>query len=248
MNGLQHKRILITGASSGIGRAIAIMAAKQGASLILTGRSEERLQGTKQLLRGTQHRTFPLDLSDDQRVLSQINQLVPEPLNGVVYCAGQAHIKPIKFLKPADVQRIYQINCIAPTILMSYLLKKKRICKQAAVVFISSIAAKQPYKGGSVYASTKAALESFSRSLALEYATQGIRANCIAPAMVKSPMYAQAQQVVSEQLMQEHAQQYPLGVGTSTDVAHAAVFLLSDAAKWITGQTLTLDGGWGLGK
>ena len=127
------------------------------------------------------------------------------------------------------------------------MLKKKKLNKQASIVFVSSIAAQHPYKGGAAYAASKAALEAFARTLALEVAHRKIRVNCIAPAMVQTQMYEATKAAVSAKAMEKDAARYPLGIGQSDDVANTSIFLLSDASKWITGQTIRLDGGLMLG-
>jgi NAD(P)-dependent dehydrogenase (short-subunit alcohol dehydrogenase family) len=123
-------------------------------------------------------------------------------------------------------------------------LKNKKLNKNASLVFLSSISGQHPHKGGTLYAGSKAAIESFAKVLSLELYPQGIRANCISPAMVKTPMFDQAADEMSKEEMEKHIGKYPLGVGLPEDVANAAIFLLSPAARWITGINITLDGGF----
>jgi NAD(P)-dependent dehydrogenase (short-subunit alcohol dehydrogenase family) len=124
------------------------------------------------------------------------------------------------------------------------LIKKKKVNKGASFVFISSISAKHPYIGGSMYTGSKSALETFSKVLALELKSKLVRSNCIAPAMVKTEMYEKGIEKGSKEFMEEHIAKYPFGAGEPEDLAQAICFLLSDASRWINGITLTMDGGF----
>ena len=241
-----HDRvILITGASSGIGRAIAIAVAKMGGKVVATGRSEERLQETLNLLEGDGHSAIAADLLSGEGRSSLVDQL-PQ-LNGIVHCAGVVNPYPIKFLNQKKIDETLNINYESPVLLMGEITKKRKLEKKASVVFLSSISGQHPHKGGAMYAGAKAALESFSKVMALEFYPQGIRSNCISPGMVKTAMYEEAEEGMSKESMDEHVAQYPLGVGYPEDVANTALFLLSDASRWITGINITLDGGFLLG-
>lgn len=241
-----NRHYLVTGASSGIGKVVAQTLASRGATVHISGRNRERLYQSLSALYQQQdttaeHNMYVGDLTQPQDLATVCNDL-PQ-LDGLVYCAGVANAKPIKFIDAQYIQQIFAINFLAPTLLTAQLLKKRKINKQGSLVYISSIAAQHPYKGGAIYASSKAALEAFTKTIALEYAHKKIRANCVAPAMVQTPMYDKTQQQVSEESMKKHAANYPLGLGTASNVADTCIFLLSDKAAWITGQVLTLDGG-----
>ncbi|HRI28952.1 MAG TPA: SDR family oxidoreductase [Chitinophagales bacterium] len=238
---LQNKTILVTGASSGIGRECAIVLSGMGAELVISGKNEERLQQTLQSLSLGNHRLLAANLTQPDAVAELVNKL--PPLNGLLHCAGIWKPQPIKFLQPQTARLIMEVNYMAAVMLVSQLLQQKKMLSGASVVFVSSIAAHQPYKGGAAYAASKAALEAFAKTLALETAHAGMRSNCIAPAMVQSPILIQAQTTVTEAAMQHHLNQYPLRPGVPNDVAQAAAFLLSDASSWITGATLHLNGG-----
>ena len=243
---LHNKTILVTGASSGIGRAIAVSIAKMGGTVIASGRDETRLEETLGILDGKGHQFIAQDLLDDEGRNKLVEQL--PSLNGIVHCAGVVHPYPIKFLNQKKIDETLNINYEAPVLLMSAITQKKKLMKDASIVFLSSISGQHPHKGGAMYAGAKAALESFSKVLALEFYPQGIRSNCISPGMVKTAMYDEAEEGMSKESMDEHIAQYPLGVGYPEDVANTTIFLLSDAARWITGINITLDGGFLLGR
>lgn len=238
---LNGKTILVTGASSGIGRQVALSIAAQGAQVVLSGRNEDRLNAALQALSGDGHCIAQADLLVEEARQSMIEQL--PGLDGVVHCAGVVKPFPIKFLSQEKVDETMNINYEIPVLLMAGLGRKKKLNKGASVVFVTSISANHPHKGGAMYAASKAAIEAFSKVVALEFYPQGIRSNCIAPAMVKTPMYAEAEQGMSKESMDEHIAKYPLGVGLPEDVANAAIFLLSEASRWITGESIRLDGG-----
>lgn len=242
---LDNKTILITGASSGIGRQVAVTVSEMGGKTVITGRNTERLKETFDLLKGKEHRMMTANLTHEE----ELNELVKNLplLDGVVHCAGTVHPYPIKFFTEEKINSIFGINYNAQVLLMAGLGRQKKLNKNASIVFMSSISAHHPHKGGALYSGSKSALESFSKVVALEFFLQGVRSNCISAAMVKTPMYDSAAQQTTSEAMEEHISKYPLGVGMPEDVAHAAVFLLSDASRWITGTTLTLDGGFLLG-
>lgn len=237
---LQGKTLLITGASSGIGRQTAITASQLGAQIVLTGRNQAALESTQASLSGTGHQSIPADLTqatDRQKLVAAC-----PPLQGVVHSAGITSHMPVKFLRPEDLQQLLDINFQVPVLLNALLLQKKRISRPAAVVFVSSIAAQYPYFGGALYSGSKAALEAYSKTLSMEWAAKGIRSNCVAPSFIKTPMIEQTAETVSQASLDRFEKIHPLGFGEPEDVAHSIVFLLSDAAKWITGTTLKLGG------
>lgn len=243
---LNNKTILITGSSSGIGQQTAVNISKMGGTLILTGRNSENLNHTLSLLEGSGHQIISADLLKENERSQLIEQL--PMLDGIVHSAGTVNPYPIKFIDQNKINETLNINYEIPVLLMAGIMRKKKINSKASVVFLSSISGQHPHKGGALYASSKAALEAFSKTLALEGFLQGMRSNCVSPAMVKTPMYEVAVQGMSKEMMDEHVKQYPLGVGYPEDVANAIIFLLSDASRWITGINITLDGGFLLEK
>ena len=173
---LTNKNILVTGASSGIGRQVAISASQMGANVIITGRNEERLLETFHQLSGNKNMQLIADLLLEKEINKLVEQL-PQ-LDGIVHCSGFVKPFPIKFLTADKIAETFEVNYNAQVILMAQISRKKKINKHASIVFSSSISANHPHKGGTLYASSKAALESFSKVLALEFSFMGIRSNC----------------------------------------------------------------------
>lgn len=238
---LENKTILITGASSGIGAQTAITCSQMGASVLITGRSEERLSETFSKLEGRNHHQFIADLTDEESINRLVDQL--EAVDGVVHSAGLTTHMPAKFLRQKNLDQLFQINYNAPVLLTARLLKKKKVNNGGSLVFMSSIATKYPYFGGAVYSSTKAGIEAYAKTLAVELAPKKIRSNCLMPSFVKGPMVEEAGKTISQEVLDKFEKMMPLGFGEPEDVANTVVFFLSDASKWITGARLTLGGG-----
>jgi NAD(P)-dependent dehydrogenase (short-subunit alcohol dehydrogenase family) len=240
---LSNKVVLVTGASSGIGRQTAISVSEMGARLVITGRNEERLAETLAKLKGDGH----LSLAGDLLATDFIESLVDfcPALNGVVHCAGILHPYPIRFISAKEINDMFGINYQAPVLITARLLKKKKTADGCSLVFITSISGThRPYYGGALYAGSKSALESFSRVLAIEHAAKKIRSNCLSPAIVKTPIFDEYMGgVADQQNVDAYEKKYPLGFGEPVDVANAAIYLLSEASRWVTGTTIFLDGG-----
>ena len=237
---LNGKTILITGASSGIGRATAIECSKLGAHVIITGRNSERLQQTFDSLDGSEHMQIIADLNNLEELESLVNQ-VPL-LDGVVNNAGIAKTQPISFIKEEDLQRIFATNTFTPIVIIKQLLRKKKLNKNASLVFTSSVSALKSDLGNSVYGASKAALQSYVRYCARELAPKGIRANSIHPGMVTTPLITGGAH--SDEELKADMQKYPLGrYGKPEEIAWAVIYLLSDASAWVTGHSLIIDGG-----
>lgn len=236
---LLDKHILVTGASSGIGRAIALACANMGATVYITGRDEQRLHDTFMQLPIGEHRIFIVDLTEE----GQREELVaglPE-LNGVVHCAGVGSNILCKSVDKKELDGVLKINLEAPVLLQAVLLCGKKIKKGASVVFVASRAPYAPSAGNAVYSASKGAVLAYAKCLALELASRLIRVNCICPAMVWTEFIVQGG-ITKEEL--ETAQlRYPLKrYGNPEDVAYLAVYLLSDAAAWMTGNEIDLGG------
>lgn len=234
---LDGKTILITGASSGIGRAAALACAQAGASVILTGRDRERLHASLDLLApGAAHRVIVADLTDPAQLAALAEQA--GMLDGVVHSAGIAGFAPVRMLQPGLLDAVMGANFTAPVLLTQKLLYRKTLNNGASMVFLSSIAAHTGTVGVGAYSASKAALEGFIRNLALEIAPRAMRANAVAPAMVATPMVS-----TDPDFLAEKSRHYPLGLGRPDDVAHAVLYLLADASRKVTGISLDLDGG-----
>lgn len=237
---LNNFSVLITGASSGIGRACAIEASSLGANCILVGRNETELQKTKSLCKNDSTIVIA-DITNAADIGGIINQ-TPK-LNGLVHCAGIINPRPIKFLKEGNIKEIFDINFNAPVLLTTALMQGNKFNDAASIVFISSISSQHPYFGGSMYVSSKAALEAFSKTLAIEIAPKKMRSNVILPGLVKTQMLEETKLATGEEQFNAYETQYPLGFGEPEDVANAVCYLLSPEARWITGSELKMDGG-----
>jgi len=241
---LEGKVILVTGASSGIGRGIAIECSKMGAQLIISARNQMRLQETLDMLEGSNHKGIIADLADEQGISDLTDQL--PALDGIVHVAGIVKPKPFKFLNRKELDEIMNINFFGPTILTNSLIRKNLINKQASIVFISSISGVNcSYIGGAAYSASKGAINGIVKGIALDLAPKGIRVNTIVPAMVETSILKGSG--ISEEELIEDRKRYPLGrYGRTEDVAYACIYLLSEASSWVTGSNLLLDGGYTL--
>lgn len=238
---LSGKTILVTGATSGIGREAAIAVSQAGGTAIITGRNPERMKETFDMLSGQNHRMANADLTNADEIACLVDEL-PE-LDGIVHSAGITGHIPAKFIGTDDIAAFFRINYEAPVLLTARILRMKKLRKSASVVFLSSMATKYPYFGGALYSSTKAALEAYSRVLALELAPKGIRSNCISPSFVTTPMVKGAGETISKEVLEKFEKMMPLGFGQPIDVANAIIYLLADASKWVTGGNIALGGG-----
>jgi NAD(P)-dependent dehydrogenase (short-subunit alcohol dehydrogenase family) len=236
---LDNKFILITGASSGLGASTAIECSRAGAMVIITGRDQERLDATFNQLHGTGHAKIICDFSINEDI-NELADVLPN-LDGIALCAGITKTIPVKFISIEKIQEIFQVNLVSSMLLIQRLLKLKKINKSGSIVFISSISTAYADKGNAIYAASKGALNSFSKVLALELSSRNITSNCIQPGFVPTGMLADG--IVSEDQLLEEKKKYPLGFGEPSDIANGVIYLLSDAAKWVTGSVLTIDGG-----
>ena len=237
---LEGKTILVTGASSGIGKSIAVECSRAGANMIIIGRNEERLQQTFNDLFGSLNRLISLDLLNNDSV-NNLVELLPV-LDGIVHCAGINKLMPLKFIKGEILNNVLETNFTSPTLLTSKLYKRKKIAKRASIVFVSSISAFYAALANSIYMASKGAINAFVKGIALELASSQIRVNSIQPGMIKTSLVENS--VLGSDALKEDEMRYPLGrYGKPEDVAYTAVYLLSDASKYLTGSILTVDGG-----
>lgn len=237
---LTNKIILITGASSGIGKSIAVECSNLGAQLIIMGRNIDRLKETLSLLTGENHSMVSIDMNDKDRISSFITEL--PKLDGIVHCAGTLKTVLTKFLRRNELDEIFETNFFSIIYFNSLLLNKKKINNCASFVFLSSTASSLVAEyGNAAYSASKGALTAYSKVLALELVSKKIRVNCVLPGMVKTPMHEKIQIDIDQ--LKEDEKKYPLGYGTPEDVAFAVIYLLSNCSKWITGTGILLDGG-----
>jgi NAD(P)-dependent dehydrogenase (short-subunit alcohol dehydrogenase family) len=241
---LEGKTILVTGASSGIGRAIAITCSKMGAKLVITGRNKIRLSETFNSLEGAENQQICLDLVNLAE-LEKLIEILPK-LDGIVNNAGIANPLVLQLTEQNDVSEIMEINALVPIHLTRLAIQHKKLNKGASLVYISSINGNNcSYVGSSIYAASKSALTGFMKGVALELAPRGIRANCINPGMIETELLKSGN--IGEEELEKDRLKYPLKrYGKPDEVAFAAVYLLSDATQWITGSSLLIDGGYTL--
>lgn len=238
---LHGKTILVTGASSGIGRQTAIECSRMGATVILSARSEDRLNETLVQMNGTGHSILKADLLEQEQIELLVNNM--PTLDGVVLCSGKGLTLPMQFATRDKFNDIFDTNFFAPFELLRLLYKKKKIVKHGSVVVLASLGGLQIFSGSNgVYGASKAALNSVMMYCAKEFSSRRIRVNCICPGMVETPLIHRG--TVTDEQLKENEKLYPLGrYGKPEDIAYAAVYLLSDAASWVTGQQMVLDGG-----
>ena len=242
---LYGKKILVTGASSGIGKSVAIENASQGASLIITARNRDRLNATlNDLVKITgEHNAICCDLTSKDD-LDKLVEVV-EPLDGVVLNAGAVKLAPIAFINDLTVNNLFEVNVQSSIRLIQRLVRKKKLNKGASIVFVSSISTQKATIGNAVYNASKGAVNAFVKSLALELAAKQIRANAILPGFVPTSILDNAK--MSKDELEAHLKNYPLGrYGKPEDIAYLSTFLLSDKSNWMTGSLLNLDGGFSL--
>ena len=240
---LKGKTILVTGASSGIGRGIAVSCSRMGATIIVAGRNEKRLDETLSMMEEGEHAKMICDLTIHDDLVAAV-AVLPK-LDGVVHCAGIGQRIPAKLLQEENVDSVMSTNFKAPVLLQTELLKQKKINKAASIVFIASIASWSPSIGNSIYSASKGAIISYANCLSLELAPRQIRVNCISPAMVWTELIL-ADGTDADQL-KEDEKKYPLKrYGTPEDIANLAIYMLSDASAWMTGSNVKLSGGGNL--
>jgi len=239
---LKGKTVLVTGASSGIGMQAAISISKLGGKLIISGRNQQKLGETFSMLEGDGHNMFAGDLileEDRNALLASL----PE-LDGVVHCAGIVSPTPAKFIRSEDIKKMMSINFRVPVLLTAGIMQKKKLNKGASIVLMSSVVTQSPYFGGSLYSASKAAIESYTKTLALELVDRNVRVNCLSPGLVNTPLITdpakEENPEIVEDSLKRYIAKYPMGVGEADDVANAIVFLLSDQSKWISGANIPM--------
>ena len=245
---LTGKTIIVTGASSGIGRQSAKICSQLGARVVLLGRNKGRLEealgdmGNKQ-----KHLVYSVDLVEYASVECVVKEFVSitGKICGLINCAGISTTLPFNMVKPEKMDEFFRINVLAVINLTRVVTKKSNFSEDGgSIIFISSVMGEVGEVGKSIYSMTKGALIAGSKSLALELAPRKIRVNCISPGVVESPMSKGAIYSRNEEALNKIKNLHPLGLGQPEDVANACVYLLSDASKWVTGTNLIVDGGY----
>ncbi len=240
---LEGKRVLVTGAASGIGRCTAIKASEMGANLILVDLNEEKMRETLSMLTPGNHSMFAADLTQTDK-LEELAASI-EPLDGLVNCAGIGLTLPFKFCGENELKRVMSINFFAPVLLTQTLVKKKKISKGASIVYMASIdGTVTGHIGNSMYSATKGAILGSVRSQALEMAARGVRVNCVSPARVNTPLI-QNRNNISEEQVKANMELYPMKrYAEPEEIAYYIIYLLSDASTYTTGSNLVIDGGF----
>lgn len=243
---LTDRCVLVTGASSGIGRETAILLSQLNARLVLLGRSEDRLRQTLDSMQGSGHLISAFDLSAADGIPGRMKSLAERtgPFDALVHAAGKQLTVPVRLLSPGALNELLDTN------LRSALMLTRGFCQKGcrkpggSIVYVSSVMGLLGKAGLSVYGATKAALIGMTKSLAVELAPERIRVNCVAPAFVQTEMLAQVREMLSDEMFAALEAAHPLGFGTPRDVANAIAFLVADTGRWITGSTLVVDGGY----
>lgn len=242
---LEGKTILVTGASSGIGRQCAIDCSKMGAKVIAVGRDQERLGRVVDEMGGSGF-SYSFDLNDLDGIKGLISAIIDKfgKLDGFIHAAGVEVTNPVKLSKPEEFESLYRVNCLSAFEIVKNLCGIKTFNKGGSIVFISSISGVIARKGLCAYAASKGALMSSARVIALEMAPREVRVNTISPGTILTPMMQKALDTMNEDDRRKRIDGFPLGLGKTSDISNACIYLLSDASRWVTGQNLIVDGGY----
>ena len=237
---LEGKTILITGAASGIGKATSIEGSKMGGRIVAVDMNAAGLEVLLPQLKGNGHLSFAGNLCHDD-FLKRLGEEVPA-LDGVFLCAGVSDTTPVKFITEEKIQRVFGVNLTAPIMMLKQFLVKKKINKGGSLVWMSSYGAEKVEPGLGIYAASKSAVNGIMRAYAKELVSRKIRSNSIMPMMIRTELLSTLNNISDKDWEKQEAM-YPLGFGSPLDVAYAAIYLFSDASRWITGTQIRMDGG-----
>jgi NAD(P)-dependent dehydrogenase (short-subunit alcohol dehydrogenase family) len=243
---LTGRRIMVTGASSGLGRATAVLLSQLGAAVVLVARDEHRLADSREQLAPGTHAIVQRDLADLENLVDWMTAVATEhgPLDGLVHAAGIQMTRPLRMLDAPKVQHLMDINLLAALQLARGFRQRMVHTESSSIVFLSSVMGLVGQAAVVPYAASKGALVAAAKALAMELAPEGIRVNCVAPGHVATPMATKVEATLTEGQLDAIRKMHPLGLGTPEDVAGAIAFLLADTGRWITGTTLVVDGGY----
>jgi NAD(P)-dependent dehydrogenase (short-subunit alcohol dehydrogenase family) len=244
---LSGKNIMVTGASSGIGKSIALSLSKMGANVIMVARNEESLKAILKELEPGNHAYFLFDLSNPARIGNMMDTVCSGglKLSGLVHSAGISRTAPLQYVKLEDLNNIMSVNFYSFIELAKQFSRRKNNDNGGSIVAISSISSKVGARGLTAYCASKGALDSAIKSMALDLAPKGIRINSVAPGMIKTQIYDGLKEIVNNNNFEEDLKKRQImGIGEPEDVAYAAAFLLSDASRFITGTSIIVDGGY----
>lgn len=242
---LEGKTILVIGASSGIGRQCAIDCSKMGAKVVAIGRDQERLDGVMSEMSGYGC-SYSFDLSNLADIKNLITAIVESHgmLDGFVHAAGIEVTNPVKLTKAGDYESLYKVNCLSAFEIVKNLCGIKTFNKGGSIVLIGSISGIIARNGLAAYSASKGALMSAARVMAVEMASRKVRVNTVSPGTVLTPMMQKALNEMTDENMKKRVEGFPLGIGKTSDISNACIYLLSDASRWITGQNIIVDGGY----
>jgi NAD(P)-dependent dehydrogenase (short-subunit alcohol dehydrogenase family) len=241
---IEGKNILVTGASSGIGRATAIDCSKAGAKVLITARNEERLNETFLQMHGKGHSVITADLTqehDRKQLVDSIQQL-----DGLVHCAGLTKTIFFPSINTESLASVMDVNFTAPALISAQLVREKKLRRNSSIVFISSISGNICVWGGnSIYSASKGAVNGLMKNMAIDLASKGIRVNSVNPGMVETHIFDAG--VITLEQLEEDKKRYPLKrYGKPEEIAWTVIYLLSDASAWMTGSAIVIDGGYTL--
>lgn len=246
---LQDKVIIVTGAGSGIGQQCAIDCSHFGAHVILVGRNLENLNRTREMLDGSSHAIYQFDLTNLNQIENLIKRIVLEngKIDGLINCAGISGTEPVKLISDERLQQYFETNVYSAFVLTRELAKIGRYNSNGcSIIFIASVMGVVGESMKTAYSMTKGALISGCKSMAIEYAKRKIRFNCISPGVILTPINSKQPYMKDPEMRRLVESKHLLGLGKTSDISNACIYLLSSASRWITGQNIIIDGGYSI--